>query len=137
MIRKPFYSMPAKGAPKLNAKERVLSQWRGRSLVSEEVSRVRSARSVADVLPKVLKNIRFEERQSDAEIIQVWNASLDPTLTKHAQPCNLHKGTLFVQVDSNVWLSEIVRYRRIEILKRLQNAFGPQKIQRLSFRVGG
>ena len=40
-------------------------------------------------------------------------------MTAHAQPHNLHKGTLFVNVDSSVWLSEIVRYRRKEILDRL------------------
>jgi len=42
----------------------------------------------------------------------------------HAQPTGLCKGTLFVAVDSSVWLSEIVRYRRKEILARLQHSFG-------------
>ena len=48
----------------------------------------------------------------------------------------LAKGTLFVCVDSSVWLSEIVRYRRKEILDRLQHSFGRQTICRISFRVG-
>jgi len=48
----------------------------------------------------------------------------------------LRKGTLFVNVDSSVWLSEIVRYRRREILDRLQHSFGKNVIQRISFRVG-
>jgi hypothetical protein len=39
-------------------------------------------------------------------------------------------------VDSNVWLSEIVRYRRKEILTRLKHSFGPNLIQKISFRVG-
>jgi len=39
-------------------------------------------------------------------------------------------------VDSNVWLSEIVRYRRQEILQRLQHAFGKELVARISFRVG-
>jgi len=39
-------------------------------------------------------------------------------------------------VDSNVWLAEIVRYRRKEILNRLQHSFGKNLIQRISFRVG-
>jgi hypothetical protein len=48
----------------------------------------------------------------------------------------VRKGTLFVNVDSSVWLSEIVRYRRKEILDRLQHSFGRDLIQRISFRVG-
>ena len=48
----------------------------------------------------------------------------------------MHHGTLFVNVDSNVWLSEIVRYRRKEILDRLQHSFGRKMIQKISWRVG-
>jgi hypothetical protein len=48
----------------------------------------------------------------------------------------LHKGTLFVNVDSSAWLDEIVRYRRKEILTRLQSAFGADRIARISFRTG-
>ena len=55
---------------------------------------------------------------------RVWNNLLDPTIVAHAQPTGLRNGTLFVTVDSSVWLSEIVRYRRKEILDRLQHSFG-------------
>jgi hypothetical protein len=41
-----------------------------------------------------------------------------------------------VNVDSSAWLSEIVRYRRKEILDRLQYSFGKNLIQKISFRVG-
>jgi len=41
-----------------------------------------------------------------------------------------------VNVDSSVWLDEIVRYRRKDILTRLQTALGRELIQRISFRVG-
>ena len=78
----------------------------------------------------------LERRRAEAEILKVWNHLIDPTITEHAQPCGLAKGTLFVQVDSNVWLSEIVRYRSREILERLKHSFGPDLIQRISFRLG-
>ncbi|TAL00649.1 MAG: DUF721 domain-containing protein, partial [Verrucomicrobia bacterium] len=61
---------------------------------------------------------------------------IDPQIVSHAQPAGLHKGTLFVNVDSSAWLSEIVRYRRKEILDRLQHSFGRELIQRISFRIG-
>ena len=75
-------------------------------------------------------------RQGEAEIVKVWNDLLDPIVTAHAQPANLHKGTLFVNVDSSVWLSEIVRYRRKEILDRMQHSFGREMIRKISFRIG-
>jgi len=66
----------------------------------------------------------------------VWNSLIDPAVTAHAQPANLHKGTLFVNVDNSAWLSEIVRYRRREILERLQTSYGKTAIQKISFRIG-
>jgi hypothetical protein len=78
----------------------------------------------------------MDARQGEAEIVKVWNDLLDPVVTAHAQPANLHKGTLFVNVDSSVWLTEIVRYRRKEILDRLQHSFGKSLIQKISFRIG-
>lgn len=78
----------------------------------------------------------MDSRQSEAEVVKVWNNLLDPAIVAHAQPTGVRKGTLFVTVDSNVWLSEIVRYRRKEILDRLQHSFSREFIARISFRVG-
>ena len=128
--------MPPLGPPRMSSKDKVLSAWRGLHLRPLEIPRERPAQSAATLLPKVLSGLRMERRQKEAEIVQVWNHLIDPTLTQHAQPTGLNKGTLFVTVDSSVWLSEIVRYRHKEILNRLQLGFGKELIARISFRVG-
>lgn len=102
-----------------------------------EVARTLRARPVADLLPKVMGQLRMDRRRAEAEIVKVWNHLLDPNILPHAQPTGLHKGTLFVEVDSSVWLDEIVRYRRREILDRLQHSFGRDLITRICFRVCG
>jgi hypothetical protein len=102
----------------------------------EEIS-ARPARSVADVMPRVLKeHLRLDQRQAEGEIAKVWKQMVDPNVSAHARPDGLARGTLFVSVDSSVWLDEIVRYRRKEILDRLQHSFGRTMIKRISFRVG-
>jgi predicted nucleic acid-binding Zn ribbon protein len=115
---------------------KVLAQWRGVDYAPLEKARATPARNVGEVLPGLLKELRLDARQADAEIVKVWNSLIDPAVTAHAQPANLNKGTLFVNVDSSPWLSEIVRYRRKEILDRLQTSFGKTTIQRISFRIG-
>jgi predicted nucleic acid-binding Zn ribbon protein len=94
------------------------------------------SRSLAEVMPSVLSELRIDRRRSEAEVLKVWNNLIDPNIVAHAQPTGLWKGTLFVTVDSSVWLSEIVRYRRREILERLQHSFGRDLISKISFRVG-
>jgi predicted nucleic acid-binding Zn ribbon protein len=121
---------------KTSARQRVLAQWRGVDLAPLESAKALRARRAGDVLPKLMKDLRMDARQGEAEIVKVWNSLLDPNITAHAQPANLHKGTLFVNVDSSTWLSEIVRYRRKEILDRLQHSFGKNMIQKISFRIG-
>ena len=88
------------------------------------------------MIPNVVKNIGLDKKRADLEILKVWNNLIDPTITKHAQPANIAKGTLFVNVDNSAWLDEIVRYRRKEILHRLQTAFGKDVVQKISFRIG-
>jgi predicted nucleic acid-binding Zn ribbon protein len=135
---RPFRSqrIPPLGPPRASARQRALAQWRGVDLAPQEIARTVRARSTGDVMPRVLAELRIDRRQAEAEVVRVWNNLIDPNVVAHAQPAGIRKGTLFVTVDSSVWLSEIVRYRRKEILDRLQHAFGRDTIQRISFRVG-
>ena len=114
----------------------MLAEWRRVDNRHEEVARKSSEKPVSSLMQGVMEGLRLDQRQSELEIISVWNTLLDPNLTAHAQPTGIHKGTLFVKVDNNVWLDEIVRYRRHEILKRLQTAFGRTKIQKVSYSIG-
>src|SRR5215831_17755818 len=136
MIRLPFQSIPALGAGKLNPRQRVLAQWRGIDLSGQEKARTLRVRPASELLSRILTELRIDKRRSEAEIVKVWNQLLDPAITSHAQPTGLRKGTLFVSVDSSPWLSEIVRYRKREILDRLQHSFGKDLVSKISFKVG-
>jgi len=128
--------MPPLGPGRRSNRDRVLASWRGIDLAPLQKARTLRARPPGDVLPRVLSDMRLDRRQSDAEVVKVWNSLLDPLIVAHAQPTGMRKGTLFISVDSSPWLDELVRYRRKEILARLQHSFGRDLIARLSFRVG-
>jgi len=135
-MRMPPRFIPALGPGKTSARDRVVAQWRGLNLAPlEKISR-NPAKSASQLLPGVLKGLRIDRRQSEAEIVKVWNQLLAPDIVAHAQPVSYNKGTLFVNVDSSVWLSEIVRYRRAEILERLRHSFGSEMVKKISFRLG-
>ena len=136
MLPMPPRFMPALGPPKTSRRARVLAQWRGFDAVPLEKAASLTAKSTSSCLPSVLSSLRIDKRRVEAEIGKVWNDLLDPLITAHAQPTGIRKGTVFVTVDSSVWLDEIVRYRRKEILNRLQHSFGREFITRISFRVG-
>jgi hypothetical protein len=138
MRQRPAFLIPPLSARiKLTPRESVLAEWRHIDLTREEKARATNAKCIADLIPGVLKGMGLDRKQSDLEILKVWNNLMDPAVVAHAKPVGIHKGTLFVSVDSNAWLDEILRYRRREILQRLRHSFGPDLIQRISFRVGG
>jgi hypothetical protein len=120
----------------MSMRQRIFAQWRGVDLAPLERAQTMRAKPASAIMPRVLSDLRIDRRQAEAEVVKVWNDLLDPQIVAHAQPTGLNKGTLFVTVDSSVWLSEIVRYRRKEILTRLQHSFGRDLIVKISFRVG-
>jgi predicted nucleic acid-binding Zn ribbon protein len=135
IIPKPYREFKTAPRP-AGARQRVLAQWRGVDVGPLEESRTVRARSAGDLMPNLLTSLGIDRRRGEAEVLKVWNNLIDPSIVAHAQPTGLNKGTLFVTVDSSAWLSEIVRYRRKEILDRLQHSFGKDLIVRISFRVG-
>jgi predicted nucleic acid-binding Zn ribbon protein len=132
----PAKRIPPPGPRKASSRQRVLAEWRGLDLAPLETAQAVRARRASEVMPKVMADLRMERRHAEVEVVKVWNSLLDPNIVAHAQPVGLRNGTLFVNVDSSVWLAEIVRYRRKEILDRLQHGFGSTLIQRISFRIG-
>jgi len=126
---------PPLGPPPSSARERALAQWRRVDLTELEQSLHVRARTPAELLPKVLADLRLEQRRQDAEIVRAWEALMDPEVTAHAHPTGLKDGTLYVAVDSSAWLAELVTFRRREILQRLQQVFGTERIRKISFRL--
>jgi len=135
-LQPPRRFIPALGPPRLSPREKVLAAWRGVDITPVLKANQRREKTAEALVDHLMKDLRMERRRAEAEIVQVWNSLIDPTITAHAQPTGINKGTLFVTVDNNVWLSEIVRYRRKEILVRLQHSFGKEMIARISFRCG-
>lgn len=119
-----------------DARQTALAEWHGVDLAPLEKAQRVAAQPLANLIPQVWEELGLERRRSETEILRAWQQLIDPVVTAHAQPAGFRNGTLFVTVDSHVWLDEILRYRRREILTRLQHCFGSQTVKRLSIRVG-
>jgi hypothetical protein len=126
---------PAEKAEELARAQAVL-EWRRTDLREIEAAMVDAARPASVLVPAVWTGFGVEKRRSQSQINDLWTKIVDPVVAAHCRPAGLVRGTLFVDVDSNAWLSEIVRYRRVEILERVQLAVGKTLVQKISFRVG-
>jgi len=118
------------------ARQRALNSWHGIDLGKLEAPWRDCSRPTSEVMPLVLSRLGLEHRLAESQVLQVWDRVMDRTITAHAKPAGLRRGTLFINVDSNTWLSELVRYRYAEMLEKLQLSVGRDTVQRLSLRVG-
>ena len=121
---------------RLDPRDRALRDWRGIDVKELDKTHGNKSHSVGAVVKNVLGALQLDRRRAETEVVKVWNQTIDPTITAHAQPVKLLRGTMFVNVDSSVWLDEIVRYRRHEILQRMQHAMGREMVKKISFRIG-
>ena len=121
---------------RLGPRDQVLRDWRSVDVKELEKTHGNKSHSIGAVVKNVLGALQLDRRRAETELVNVWNQTIDPTVTAHAQPVNIRHGTMFVNVDSSVWLDEIVRYRRHEILQRMQHAMGREMFKKISCRIG-
>lgn len=118
-------------------KESILAQWRQEEPQSWEKQNIQGIKSIQDLVESVTDKFQLEKKRNDSEVFLVWKEVIEPRIAEHAKPVGLRNGTLFVVVDSPVWLEEIVRFHRASILKSIQSAFSASEIKKISFRCSG
>ena len=116
------------------SRREILRMWRG--FDEDELKlNILTSSTPADYLTKLFKHYKIDKHHEKEQLLYIWKHSIAPEIQAHAKPVNIVKGVLFVCVDNNAWLSEIVHFHRKTILTQLQAALGKQNIQKISFRL--
>ena len=79
---------------RLGPKDQVLRDWRGMDLRPIEKAYVDQAVSAGTVIRNVLGSLKLDRRRAETEVIKVWNQTIDPAVTEHAQPVSYTHLTL-------------------------------------------
>ena len=112
---------------------RVLAEWRG----LPEVPFPRdTAKSIADSLVKVMKELGLDERLREQEVLAAWQEIVGEFFAKHSSPERLKEGVLYVNVLQPVVHFELERVWRREILTKLKKRFGGRVVRDMRFRLG-
>jgi predicted nucleic acid-binding Zn ribbon protein len=70
-----------------------------------------------------------------AEVQSAWPAAAGPALAAAASPVSERSGTVTVECESAVWAQEL-ELLRPELTRRLDEALGGGRVERLRFIVG-
>jgi predicted nucleic acid-binding Zn ribbon protein len=89
---------------------------------------------IGTVVSAVMKSLGLDDRLWQRELDAEWPELVGKMVATHARPGSIEGNRLIVFVDNSVWLAELSRYRRTELLKVLQRRFG-QKISDVILRL--
>ena len=90
---------------------------------------------IADILPLLMKKLGVEDRSWMERLTEEWALLVGKDLAVHARPGRLENMSLVVFVDNSVWLSELSRYGRRQMLSILQKRFGAERIRSIVLQL--
>jgi len=83
---------------------------------------------IADIIPALMKGLGLGDMHWLNVMQEEWAGIVGEAVAKHTRPGRMEKKKLTVFVDSSVWLNELLRYGRKEMLVNLQKRFGRGKV---------
>jgi predicted nucleic acid-binding Zn ribbon protein len=112
---------------------KVLADWRG-VYVPPDLSGYE--RKVGDVVARVMKRAGVEDRLNHEEVAANWESTVGAFLSKHSRPVSLRRGVLHVAVLQASVRYDLERRWKPDILLRLQERYGKQKVRDVKFSNG-
>lgn len=88
---------------------------------------------IGPILNKVIKKIGLKQRIKEETVLLIWKDVVDKTLSRHTKPSYIHRGILFVEIDSPIWSNEVSLLKE-EIIKGLNKRVGEDIVKKICFR---
>lgn len=113
-------------------RERILSEWR----VLPRPRKTRPTRGIADVVPEAMKKLGLEDAFQEEEVLKAWAGIVGEFISGNTRPSGMKKKVLEVSVLQPAVHFTLEREMKPDVLRRLQEVFGADKIRDVRFRLG-
>lgn len=92
-----------------------------------------TGKSISELIPGALKEIRGKSGQQTEEIFQFWHELLGEKMGPLTEPISFEEEVLIIKVKSSTLYSLLCYHEKPRLIKRLQEKFS---IRNLLFRIG-
>ena len=117
-----------------SSREQVLREWNAVPSDTESFE-PHFTPSLATAVPRALKKLGLDERWHHNQIAMAWTEVVGATLSRHTQPIAFRRHCLIIGVDNSVWLNELSRHLKPELLRKLRERFGSDAPHDILFRI--
>ena len=90
---------------------------------------------VRDIIGDLMKQLGMQDKHWLTVLADEWPGIVGKPVATHSRPGRVNERHLVIFVDSSVWLNELSRYGREQLLRNLKTRFGADKIQSVSFQL--
>lgn len=110
---------------------------RERCRIDEKIPRppAREAQPIAPIVFALLSKLGIEQPEWMGALQEDWPRIVGLAVAAHTRPGRLDRRRLIVFVDSSVWLSELMRYGRSQMLANLQKKLGPGRVDSVTLQL--
>ena len=91
--------------------------------------------TLEDLIPKVIKNMGMEKEYWVKEIFEKWPELVGNDVAQHTRPGNYERKQLLVYVNHSIWLMELERNGKKQMLQNLQEMYGADNIKGIRFQL--
>lgn len=123
---------PRKATPNQRLRHKLVSEWRG--LPEAPIIDI-PAKSVGDVLDKVLKGLGLADRMQLEQVAAAWRMAAGDFIARHSVPDAISKGVLQVKVSQSSVMHALTM-EKPALLRRLADSLGKGVIKDIRFRHG-
>jgi predicted nucleic acid-binding Zn ribbon protein len=123
---------PRKPTAAMKLRHALLSQWRG---VEEGPLINLPAKTVGNVLDKVVKELGLSERVQLEEVLAAWRGAVGDFIARNAMPESISRGVLVVKVSQSS-VHYAVSQEKSRLLANLNQKLNRQAIRDIRFRHG-
>lgn len=90
---------------------------------------------IGELLPGIVKTAKTRSKSNEG-LKKKWSEIVEEEIQSHTEAMYVKGNTLFVKVDSAVWLHYVSAFKIEEILKGLQAGYSKKFILEIKFYVG-
>ncbi|MBC8525813.1 MAG: DUF721 domain-containing protein [Candidatus Cloacimonetes bacterium] len=90
---------------------------------------------IGNIIENLIKELSHKGFSREIRIALLWNRTVGKILSRKAQITKLENNILFINVENNVWLQELV-LQKSKILEKINRKLNPsEQIQNMFFSI--
>lgn len=112
-------------------REQAIREWRRGAAPAPRYAE----KKVGAIVEKLLPKLGLDQQVRQNQLVTDWEKVVGASVARHAKPSSLRDGVLTIAVDHPMWLSELSRYQKPLLLRKVRSHLKSGTVKDIVFRI--